>query len=49
MFALLISREGKDGLRVFPLFVLPGENFTENAVSPLLLRARAQLGWIPNV
>ena len=22
---------------------------TENAVSPLLLRARAQLGWIPNV
>ena len=24
-------------------------NFTENAVSPLLLRVRAQLGWIPNV
>jgi hypothetical protein len=23
--------------------------YTENAVSPLLLRARAQLGWIPNV
>ena len=27
----------------------PAGNFTENAVSPLRLRARAQLGWIPNV
>ncbi len=27
----------------------PAGNFTENAVSPLLLRALAQLGWIPNV
>ena len=27
----------------------PTGNFTENAVSPLLLRARAQLGRIPNV
>ena len=27
----------------------PAGIYTENAVSPLLLRARAQLGWIPNV
>ena len=44
-------RRGGPGIQTVPRHFSRREHcyFTENAVSPLLLRARAQLGWIPNV
>jgi len=48
------AEEARAKIDVFFFFAENFENseptdFTENAVSPLLLRARAQLGRIPNV